>query len=558
MKWFNNLKIIYKLIIILSILTASILFIGLMGINLLVKVGNQSQILFSNNTKGVNELNLARQYMVELRYNLSEVQKYHDEDAASIVPSLVERVDLNITALKGGFSLKSVAALDKSWHAIREKIQNSQPQEGAPPAAEDGELVYAVMETESLFGPVENDIHDLGLKSLSHTMQLIHGSSWFILVWLLIFLGIALVLAYLMIRSISKPLSMLRRAMRQLAEGNLERIANLKVNGDEIGETVRAYLEAVDRLRELIDNIKKMSASLASVVMEVSPQITEAGKASGLISEIMLELANGTQEQALAADKGAASVSEIVERVKKVDQEVQVIVDYSSSAIGEAGNGKEDIDALTVHVNGLTESSQQTTGVIQKLSGQSEQIGEIIRSLQEISEKTKLLALNAAIEAARAGEYGKGFSVVAQEVGKLAELSSGSIQNIESVLNEIHLLISQAAAATREGLVSAQEESQIVRNTGDRFRNIFSTITSVDEEIRVVARETSSLNLANQKVLDAINTIVAISQETAASTENVSSSADSQTQNVERIIAAMNELNRFSQELSVTVERFKL
>jgi Methyl-accepting chemotaxis protein len=556
MKWFRNLKTVYKLLLILGALTLATLFIGLSGVNFIVNMGNQTQVLFAKNNNGINELNLTRLYMVELRYNLSEVQKYKDEDAASIIPSLVERVDLNINALKKDFHLQSVAALNHSWQSLKTAIQNTDLQNGQ--VADSGLLVDRIMETESLFGPMENDIHNVGLKSLFHTMQAVHHGSWFMVLWLIVFLGIAIVLAFLTIRSISSPLSKLRQAMMRLAQGNLQSSAKLSFTRDEIGETIQAYSEAVDHLKELIDGVKKMIDSLTSVVGEVSPQTAEAGKASEYISQIMQDLARGTQEQAKAADEAAGSISEIVERVKKVDREVQVIAEYSSAVIGEADNGRENINIIMTHVKNLTAISNKTTEVIGSLNGQSEQIGEIISSIQEITEKTKLLALNASIEAARAGEFGKGFSVVAQEVGKLAQLSSESVQNIELVLNQIRGLIAHAAEVMQEGLERAQEESQVVSATGERFNHIFSSITKIGEEIQVVARETSSLNTANQKIMEAINTIVAISQETAASSENVSATTDTQTQNVERIIQTMNELDAVSQKLGGAVERFQL
>jgi methyl-accepting chemotaxis protein len=556
MKWFLNLKTVYKLVLILGALTLSTIFIGLIGINLIVKTGNQTQVLFAKNSNGINELDLIRLYMVELRYNLSEVQKYKDEDAAGIIPSLVERVDMNVNALNNNYKLRSVAALKESWQSLKTEIQGADLQNMEN--ANVSQLVDKIMETESLFGPMENDIRDVGLKTLFKTMQAVRQGSWFMLSWLIVFLAIALFLAYLTIKSISSPLLKLRQAMMSLAQGNLQISDKLSFTNDEIGETVQAYSEAVNQLKTLINEVKRMTGSMSSVVLEVSPQMSEAGKASEFISQIMQDLAKGTQEQAKAADEAAGSISEIVDRVKKVDREVQIIADYSSTVIGEAGDGQEDINTIMTHVNNLTDISNKTTTVIQSLNSQSDQIGEIISSIQEITEKTKLLALNAAIEAARAGEFGKGFSVVAQEVGKLAQMSSESVQNIEQVLNQIRGLIAHAADVMKEGLVRAQEESQVVSSTGERFNHIFSSITKIGEEIQVVARETSNLNTANQKVMEAINTIVAISEETAASSQNVSATTDTQAKNVESIIKYMNELNTVSQELDNAVERFKL
>jgi methyl-accepting chemotaxis protein len=556
MKWFINLKTVYKLVLILGALTLSTIFIGLIGINLIVKTGNQTQVLFAKNSNGINELDLIRLYMVELRYNLSEVQKYKDEDAAGIIPSLVERVDMNVNALNNNYKLRSVAALKESWQSLKAEIQGADLQNMEN--ANVSQLVDKIMETESLFGPMENDIRDVGLKTLFNTMQAVRQGSWFMLSWLIVFLAIALFLAYLTIKSISSPLLKLRQAMMSLAQGNLQISDKLSFTNDEIGETVQAYSQAVNQLKTLINEVKRMTGSMSSVVLEVSPQMSEAGKASEFISQIMQDLARGTQEQAKAADEAAGSISEIVDRVKKVDREVQIIADYSSTVIGEAGDGQEDINTIMTHVNNLTDISNKTTTVIQSLNSQSDQIGEIISSIQEITEKTKLLALNAAIEAARAGEFGKGFSVVAQEVGKLAQMSSESVQNIEQVLNQIRGLIAHAADVMKEGLARAQEESQVVSSTGERFNHIFSSITKIGEEIQVVARETSNLNTANQKVMEAINTIVAISEETAASSQNVSATTDTQTKNVESIIKYMNELNTVSQELDNAVERFKL
>jgi methyl-accepting chemotaxis protein len=364
--------------------------------------------------------------------------------------------------------------------------------------------------------------------------------------------------SFITIGAIVNPLVRLKTAMVNLAEGDLILPEMPFIFKDEIGETTIAYQDSVKRLREMILAIRETTGTLTRRINALAPQVSSTGEAASAVSKTMNELARGTQERAKAADDVASVVHEVVQRIDKVNQDTQVIANYSTTVISEAARGEEDTKTIMAHINNLADASEKAGSVIGNLRKHSQEVGDIIGKIREMTEQTQLLALNASIEAARAGEYGKGFAVVAHEVGKLAARSAHSVQEIEDVLGNIQSLIANAVQFMEEGVARANEGRQVITGTSERFSQIFASINKVADQIQEVAKETKSLTQANEKVMEAMDTIAAISEETAASSEEVVATVDTQSSNVSQIADGMKDLNRYFGELGEAVAKFKV
>lgn len=243
----------------------------------------------------------------------------------------------------------------------------------------------------------------------------------------------------------------------------------LKVIFLDMGLAIDTYIES-QRRRE-----REMSEQFVENLLEFS---------SGL-DQSTAEIVSTVQEQAATAQEQASSIAEVTATVKEVNETskqtlaaAQKVIAAAESAVEMSRKGTGTLEAS---IHGMNEIRGQVESIAEKilqLSEQTQQIGEIIQSVNDISEQSKLLALNAAIEAARAGEHGRGFSVVASEIRSLANQSKEATAQVRGILSEIQRATNSAVVATEEGSKKVDTGVQLVNDAGE---NIHALARNVDE-----------------------------------------------------------------------------
>lgn len=556
MRWFYNQKTVVKLLIIIGILFLSGLLISIMAVGTLSSMKKQMEMLYVSSNEALitadqihNDINLTGVFV--------QVVTEFGTDKAGAIENLVRQIDNNISILKKRVGPDTMEELERKWGISRTKILDLCKK---PKAYLGDKTVATSMSSvgQYLAMVVKDEIKLTGsdqLKAISATAE---RNMVLIAVVSLIILAIAVSLGLLMIRSIAGPLLMLRSAILDLAKGNLKYPQFSTTNKDEIGVTIEAYKDSIKQLSEMINGVNEVTSVLNGTVVDLSPKVKYTGEAALTIGKTLDQLRQGTQEQAQTAEKVASTIHDVVKRIENVNRQTQVIADYSTTVIAEASEGEGDAQNMLTQMTQLANSSNRASSVIQELHQRSEMIGEIIGKIRAITEQTQLLSLNASIEAARAGEYGRGFAVVAQEVGKLAKKSNDSVLEIEEVLGKITALINSAVQVIEENTGIANEGYRTISGTSERFNQIFGSITKVAEEIRVVAKETENLNQANQKMIESIDTIAAISEKTAASSEEIMTTVENQENNVNLMAQGMENLSSFSENLVKSVARFQV
>ncbi|MDP2240844.1 MAG: methyl-accepting chemotaxis protein, partial [Burkholderiales bacterium] len=276
-----------------------------------------------------------------------------------------------------------------------------------------------------------------------------------------LFVGIAAVvigiaLALLMERVIAGPLRALSRAADRVASGDLTVDVPQDDRADEVGNLVRMFrtmLESQRRVtREILEGVNVLSAS-SSEIMATTTQV-----------------ASGAAETASAVSETTATVEEVKQTAQVSSQKAKYVSESAQKVSQVSQAGRKSVDSAIQGMQRVQEQMESIAGSIVQLSEQSQAIGEIIATVNDLAEQSNLLAVNAAIEAAKAGEQGKGFGVVAQEIKSLAEQSRQATAQVRTILSEIQKATGAAVMATEQGSKAVEAGVKQSTEAGESIR----------------------------------------------------------------------------------------
>jgi methyl-accepting chemotaxis protein len=245
---------------------------------------------------------------------------------------------------------------------------------------------------------------------------------------------LAMVMTLFLDRIIVNPLKEISDAVELLASGELA--INLSINDrhDELGILAQNFRRMVENLRKMTQEISNGVSVLTSVTDE--------------IMAMTQQVSSGSAETATALNQTMGTVEELKQTVQMASGKAMQVSDNAQKTVQVSRSGQHAVQEM---IAGMGHVGEQTTSVaisIAKLSEQSNAIGEIVATVNDLSEQSNLLAVNAAIEAAKAGEQGKGFAVVAQEIKSLALQSKQATTQVRIILGEIQKAIAAAVMAT--------------------------------------------------------------------------------------------------------------
>ena len=216
------------------------------------------------------------------------------------------------------------------------------------------------------------------------------------------------------------------------------------------------------------------------------------------------------------------------------------------------------LDILIEKSEKTKESTIKVNEIIKDMYDSSLQISTISDALTNITDQTSLLSLNASIEAARAKEAGKGFSVVASEIGKLAEQSRISTEEIKDIIENIQHKAAIAAESVEATKVVVEEQDISVSQTQTIFEEILKSIDQMSESMKNIREQIVVTNSDKETLLSSIENISSVSQETASASEEVTASTEEISATMEQFSSYSLELKNLAIKLSEEAEKFKI
>jgi methyl-accepting chemotaxis protein len=287
------------------------------------------------------------------------------------------------------------------------------------------------------------------------------------------------------------------------------------------------------------DSINTVSDSLCQALNRVSEAVQATASASNQISSSTEEMAAGSHEQSQQTFEIAGGVEEmaktILENTKNATQAAENARDAGKKAHEGGVVVKETIEGM----NRITGVVNKSARLVSELGRESEQIGEIIRVIDDIADQTNLLALNAAIEAARAGEQGRGFAVVADEVRKLAEKTTRATKEIETMIKQIQRDTVLAVDSMAEGKKEVENGKELANKAGDSLEGIIESSEHLLDVVTMVATASEEQSKASEEISKNVEAISSVSQQSSSGLQQIAKAAEdlnSLTFNLEKLI----------------------
>jgi methyl-accepting chemotaxis protein len=383
--------------------------------------------------------------------------------------------------------------------------------------------------------------------------------------------ALAIVLAgfvgFLITRNVAGPLRLLTAAAERITVGDLGSTVDMGKRSDEVGTLGRSFDRMIASLRGMAGVADQIAAgdlramlqpqssadvlghALVKMITNLRKQIGGMVEGAAVLGSAASEIVASTVQFASSASESAAAVSETTTTVEEIrqtsqmaSQKARAVSDNAQKAVQISQSGRKSTEDAVAGMGRIRTQMEAIGESMMRLSEQTQAIGQIIASVEDLAAQSNLLAVNAAIEAAKAGEQGKGFGVVAQEVKSLAEQSRAATDRVRAILSDIQKATTAAVMATEQGNKAVEAGSRQTEIAGESIQALTGTVSEAAQAATQIAASSQQQLVGMDQVAGAMENIK------QASTQNVASARQLET-------AARN-LSDLGQRLKALVENY--
>lgn len=375
-----------------------------------------------------------------------------------------------------------------------------------------------------------------------------------LIVFIVVLCLVVLILSAISLTLVLRPKSSnMMSAVKELASGKLN--VDLQDNGD-MGEMSDYIKQIQERTGKFLGTVKESVDVMTYASSEMKRSSADMSEISTRVTQSISQLAEGATQQAESTENGSLRINSITEMIICIGEDMSSSDKIAEAAITAMNGVKESIQYQEDKMAENKVITEQMRNAISELMDKSKEIGKILEVIKGVAQQTNLLALNAAIEAARAGEHGKGFAVVSDEIRKLAEQSSESSKQITEIIKDVQYGIENTVMQIKKADTLSMEQEKALDSTVAAISDISDKVVSIAGKVKAVSDATATLTEDAKEAEDMIATIASISEETAAGTQEASSSVEEQNSLIQMVAECSNEMFTIAESLKQDVENF--
>ena len=395
----------------------------------------------------------------------------------------------------------------------------------------------------------------MGIKEVEEKAWIVQRTSMIfsIITLIIVVLGVYMIFQKLIAKKIKNFLVELDFVSR----GDLTRNIHLD-SDDEMGTMFKSFNNTVNSVRDIIKEVLSSAEVVTSSSEELAASSYQLADTSQEISKVIEDIATGSAKQAEDVKSGLEKAMKLEQNTYKLSSLTKELRDISDKIESLKDKGIIDNENVTDKSDLSNLSIEEISKMVSETNESTKKINDIINVINDIASQTSLLALNASIESERSGEAGRGFSVVAEEIKKLAEQSANSVSDIKNITNELQCKSNQTVETMEKVKEIIQEQTIAIDDTKRVFLNLA-------DEIEGSRRKVDELNLLEGEIMsnksdimNAFDRLSAVAEYNSDSTKQVSVTTEEQNSSIEELAKFSNNLSELSLKLKEIINRFKI
>ena len=374
----------------------------------------------------------------------------------------------------------------------------------------------------------------------------------------IVLLVISIVLVIFIANSFIKPINAINACLERFAEGEFHQITGFEGRQDEFGHIVDSTNSVLDHIKSVVTDLKEVMTRLGESSQSLAETAGQISQTTDDVSEAVQEIAKGATEQADTIQKATENITTLSDAIQNVANNAEGLAstaasmsDSSSSSAQALKELSSNMDSMNMAMNEISEGMNATNAAVQG-------VNEKVDGITSIASQANLLALNASIEAARAGEAGRGFAVVAEEIGKLATESAQTAEEIRAEMSKLLTQSQNAISKTNEVTEISGNVNTVLTDTVDKINELIDGVGTTVDGVTTISGLSEESAASKTIIVDAMDSLSAISEENAASTEETSASMQELNATVNVLSQSASDLNDLAKTLEADLNFFKI
>lgn len=539
---FKNMKVGMKLIVGFMVVATISAVVGIVGITKISQISAADKMLYEKITVPMAQIGDMEVSFQRIRINIRDVVDSTDEQVSQSNLATIKQLRQGIAETADKFE-KTIITEDgrkvfaefkearNSYVVVSEKIMELHAANRDSEAKEllNGKGKEIATHYQATLAKLAQSKQDQAKLTSDNNTKIANTATMIMVVLIVVAVLLGIGMGVGIARMISVPLSEAVAAADNIAAGDL---------------TVQVDVGSTDEVGQLMSAMKNMTQSLRNMISETASISEGIASASNQLHSTAAQIATGAEEVAAQTGTVATASEEMSATSSDIARNCTMASDASQQSSDAANVGAKVVQETITGMGVIAERVRQTSKTVEALGARSEQIGNIVGTIEDIADQTNLLALNAAIEAARAGEQGRGFAVVADEVRALAERTTRATREIGEMIKAIQNETREAVSSMEDGVNEVEKGAVTSQKSGQALEEILNSINEVSMQISQIATAAEEQTAVTNEVTTNVHQITEVVTMTARGADETA--------------AAAAQLAVQAQDLQNLVKRFKL